>query len=277
MGAPDRRTALSLGLALVGGTAAASLSGCSDGSKSARPPTGAAAGPGAPGPADGTAAATRPVAPRSASEAPTAVALSAAAPAELDHASSGREQVALTFHGDGDPKLTKALLTEVEAAGARITVLAVGRWLGEHPELARRILDGGHELGNHTETHANISAMTPDAAYVEIEACAERLRKLTGSPGRWFRPSQTQHADAMLVAQSRRAGYQTVLSYDVDPLDYTDPPSSATARRFLAAVQPGAVVSLHLGHQGTVAALPAMLDGLRRRGLAAVTATELFA
>jgi peptidoglycan/xylan/chitin deacetylase (PgdA/CDA1 family) len=187
-----------------------------------------------------------------------------------------RDGVALTFHGDGPPGLATALLGEAERAGARVTVLAVGRWLGEHPQLARRVLDGGHELGNHTEHHLAIDALGPAAAYAEIEACAARLRKLTGSAGRWFRPSQGQHASATVRAAAARAGYPTVLSYDVDALDYTDPGPDAVVRTVLSAVRPGDVVSMHLGHQGTVAALPVILDGLRSRGLRPVTASELF-
>jgi len=191
-------------------------------------------------------------------------------------ADRGLAGVALTFHGDGDPQMAQALLKEAEAGQARLTVLAVGRWLGAHPEMARRVLDGGHELGNHTENHVDVSRLSPAAAFAEIEQCAARLQKLTGSPGIWFRPSQTQHANPMLIEQARKAGYRTVLSYDVDPLDYEDPSAAQIAERLLAAVHPGAVVSMHLGHQHTVAALPAVLAGLKSRGLAAVTASELF-
>lgn len=184
--------------------------------------------------------------------------------------------VALTFHGDGPPALATSLLSEAERAGARVTVLAVGRWLGEYPQMARRVLDGGHELGNHTEHHINIDALSASAAYAEIEECAARLEKLTGSRGRWFRPSQTQHATATVEAAAVRAGYPTVLSYDLDSLDYTDPGSDAVVRNVLSAVRAGDVVSMHLGHSGTVTALPAILDGLRSRGLQAVTASALF-
>jgi peptidoglycan/xylan/chitin deacetylase (PgdA/CDA1 family) len=264
VGTPDRRTALRVGISVVGTAAASAMSACSDASR-ARPAT--AAQP-LVAPTRSSPPSTAPVTPHPESAPP---------PSELSSAPSSRPQVALTFHGDGDPKLTRDLLAEAERADARLTVLAVGRWLGEHPELARRVLDGGHELGNHTEHHADITAMSPAAAYAEIQACADRLRRLTGTPGRWFRPSQTQHASPAVVAQARRAGYETVLSYDVDPLDYQDPPAPTTVERFLAQVHPGAVVSLHLGHPGTVTALPAMLDGLHRRGLAAVTASQLFA
>lgn len=281
MTAPDRRTALRAGLAVLGTAAAsAGLAACSDG-RNTRAAAGAAGATGAAGTAQPGAASASPPSPganppgSSASPSGRTQPL-AASPAEVDHAETGRAQVALTFHGDGDPQVARALLSEAESGGARLTVLAVGRWLGDHPEMARRVLDGGHELGNHTENHVDISRLSPSAAFAEIEACAARLRKLTGSPGVWFRPSQTQHADPVLVDQARRAGYRTVLSYDVDPLDYEDPPAAQIAQRLLAAVHPGAVVSMHLGHQHTVEALPAVLAGLKSRGLAAVTASELF-
>ncbi|OLE27840.1 MAG: polysaccharide deacetylase [Catenulispora sp. 13_1_20CM_3_70_7] len=269
---PDRRTALRAGLAALGAAvASAGVAACSG--RTPETDKSSASGSPSPSPSSSAAASSTP----EAASTPSSNRSAASPPAdEVDHAVSGRQQVALTFHGDGDPKLAEALLKEAEADGARLTVLAVGRWLGEHPEMARRVLDGGHELGNHTENHVDIARLSPAGAFAEIQACAERLRKLTGSPGVWFRPSQTQHADPMLVAQAHRAGYRTVLSYGIDPLDYQDPPAAAIADRLLAAVRPGAVVSLHLGHRGTVAALPTVLAGLKTRGLAAVTASELF-
>lgn len=196
-------------------------------------------------------------------------------PTEVGRAASA-DRVALTFHGDGPPALAEALLSAAEHADARVTVLAVGRWLDQYPAMARRVLDGGHELGNHTEHHIDISALSPDAAYAEVAECADRLVTLTGSRGRWFRPSQAQHATPAVRAAAARAGYPTVLSYDVDSLDYTDPGPAAVTRNVLARITGGDVVSLHLGHPGTVTALPAILDGLHRRGLRPVTAGELF-
>ena len=154
--------------------------------------------------------------------------------------------------------------------------MAVGSWLDEQPLMAHRILDGGHELGNHTQNHRAISTMSTDQAYQEIARCAQRLRQLTGSQGRWFRPSQAQDCTDTVAAQARRAGYAHCLGYDLDSLDYTDPGAGAVTRTVLAAVRPGSVVSMHFGHSGTVAALPAILDGLHQRGLRAVTTSELL-
>ncbi|BAC70495.1 putative polysaccharide deacetylase [Streptomyces avermitilis MA-4680 = NBRC 14893] len=197
-------------------------------------------------------------------------------PAQITHGPRTRPRVALSFHGQGDPAVAEKLLGEAESAGARVTVLAVGTWLDEHPGMARRILDGGHDLGNHTLRHIDINAMSEPDAYAEILGCADRLRRLTGSIGTWFRPSRTSRASPLVERVARRVGYPHVLSYDVDSLDFTSPGAPAVTRQVLGGVRPGSVVSLHFGYADTVAALPALLHELDRRGLRAVTTTELL-
>ncbi|MFE3036911.1 polysaccharide deacetylase family protein [Streptomyces canus] len=199
-----------------------------------------------------------------------------ALPVQLTHGPRDRPRVALTFHGGGDPTTARALLTEAEKHGARVTVLAVGTWLDAHPDLARRIRDGGHDLGNHTLRHLDINAMSEAEARAEIAGCAERLKRLTGSVGSWFRPSRTPTASPLVTRLAQEAGYPHVLSYDVDSLDFTSPGPAAVARKVLAEIREGSVVSMHFGYADTVAALPVVLEELARRGLAAVTTTELF-
>ncbi|MFF9640710.1 polysaccharide deacetylase family protein [Kitasatospora aureofaciens] len=203
--------------------------------------------------------------------------LAAGTPYEVVHGPRTAKNVALTCHGSGDPKLATALLEAAEQHGARLTVMAVGSWLDQQPQMVRRILDAGHELGNHTQNHLDISSMSPDQARAEIAQCADRLKALTGSIGRWFRPSAAQYATSMVAQQAKAVGYEHVLSFDVDPRDYTDPTAAELQRRVLSAVRGGSVVALHMGHQCTIDALPAILDGLGKAGLKAVTASQLCA
>ena len=126
---------------------------------------------------------------------------------QVEHGSRHRSQVALTFHGQGPVSMADALLAEAERAGARVTVLAVGTWLGQYPRIAERILRGGHDLGNHTMHHLDITAMDASGAYAEIAGCAQRLHALTGSIGRWFRPSQTRYSTPLIEREARKAGY----------------------------------------------------------------------
>lgn len=194
----------------------------------------------------------------------------------LTHGPGDTHGVALTFHGNGDPATADAILEEAERRGAHLTVLAVGTWLDANPRLARRVLDGGHDLGNHTEHHLDINAMPEALAQAEITACAQRLRRLTGSIGTWFRPSRAPRASPLVARLARQAGYPHVLSYDVDSLDFTSPGPEAITRTLATDIRPGSIVSLHFGYPDTVAALPAVLDDLDRRGLIPVTTTELF-
>ena len=258
----DRRDLLRLAAVGAAGSLAA---GCSDG-----PATTAARAVRTPVAVSATAA---PAAARTADPTPGP---DPALPFEIGSGPRTGDRVALTFHGQGDPAIARALLAEAARADAGITVMAVGSWLDEQPAMARLVLDGGHELGNHTQNHRPISDLGADQAYAEIARCAATLKRLTGSVGRWFRPSQAQDCTATVAAQARRAGYAHCLSYDLDSLDYTDPGPTAVTRTVLDAVRPGSVVSLHFGHSGTVAALPAILDGLRLRGLRAVTTSELL-
>ncbi|MEJ8281303.1 polysaccharide deacetylase family protein [Pseudonocardia spirodelae] len=234
---------------------------------------GGCAGPPAPAPS-GPAA---PAAPEPASSrTPPAPATADPDGTEVDHAATGRPEVALTFHGAGDTGLARQVLGLLHDRGAAVTVLAVGTWLAGDPDAARVVTGLGHELGNHTWSHGDVDGLGEAAARAEIERCRDAIAAATGGPGAFFRPSQARHATPLVRRLAAAAGYPVTLSYDVDSRDFADPGPTAVATRVRTA-GPGSVVSMHLGHPGTLAALPAVLDDLDARGLRAVTATRLLA
>ncbi len=190
---------------------------------------------------------------------------------------SRARSVALTFHGAGAPDLTREVLRVCAERHARITVFAVGTWLVARPDLGGAIVAAGHDLGNHTWSHQTMTRLSASEADAEVRDGARAVAAIAGSSPLLFRPSGTQTSTATIRAAAARSGYARCISYDVDPEDYTDPGADQVATRTLAAVQPGSIVSLHLGHAGTVAALPAILDGLARRSLDAVALTTLLA
>jgi peptidoglycan/xylan/chitin deacetylase (PgdA/CDA1 family) len=188
--------------------------------------------------------------------------------------------VALTFHTDGGLDVAARLVDTLARAAVPATCFIVGSWLEANPGWARRLLDAGHELANHTYSHPSSGRLTTRALQTDIERCRDVLVRLTGSPGRLFRPSGTDDGLAepgpAIMAAAAGAGYPVVAGFDVDPLDYQDPGAAAVRSRTLDAVRAGSVVSLHFGHPGTADALPAILTGLRDRGLRPVTAGELL-
>jgi peptidoglycan/xylan/chitin deacetylase (PgdA/CDA1 family) len=188
--------------------------------------------------------------------------------------------VALTFHASGDRGLAKRLLALVEARHVPVTAFVVGNWLDANPDLAERIVGGGHEVANHTYTHPTFLRLGPQAMRDEVKRCRDTLERLTGGGGTYFRLSGTTNgtevAPASVLQLAGEAGYPVVLGYDVDPADYNDPGPSAVARATASALRPGSIVSLHFGHQGTIDALPDVLADLSRRRLEPVTVTTLL-
>jgi peptidoglycan/xylan/chitin deacetylase (PgdA/CDA1 family) len=256
----------------AGAAGLAAVAGCGDGS--GRPP---AAAPPATSAAPASRTSPSPPPARPTSSPPAGPTRPPGEPAvEIVHGPRDRPEVALTFHGAGDPGLATSVLATLERAGARVTVLAVGTWLAANPQLARRIVGAGHELGNHTWTHPVLDDLGAAAARVEIERCRDLLVRLTGSPGGHVRQSGGQHATPLVLRLAGAAGYPVSLSYDVDSLDWTDPGPAAVRRTVAARVQPGSVVSMHFGHPGTLTALPGVLADLARRRLRPVTATRLL-
>ncbi|GHF66767.1 peptidoglycan/xylan/chitin deacetylase (PgdA/CDA1 family) [Amycolatopsis bartoniae] len=221
-----------------------------------------------------------PVPPPSATTSATSATTTAPRPSgpaqQLVRSESGRPEVALTFHGAGDLSITRRVLDVLAQHDARVTVLAVGTWLASTPDGIRMVRDGGHEIGNHTWSHGDLARMPVNPMLTEIERCRDELARLTGGPGTFFRQSQGQYATDTELAEAGKAGYERVLSYDVDSLDWTDP-APDRIRRAVAAARAGSVVSMHLGHPATVTALPGVLADLAERGLRPVTATQLFA
>jgi peptidoglycan/xylan/chitin deacetylase (PgdA/CDA1 family) len=186
----------------------------------------------------------------------------------------------LTFHTSGDLGLASQLLAVLTARRVHVTSFVVGNWLDANPDWAKRLLDGGHELANHTYTHPTFGALSPDAMTDEIMRCRDVLARLGGSGGKYFRPSGTDDGTTSpgpaVLDAAGRAGYPVVLGFDVDPLDYDDPGADAVTQRTLAAVRPGSIVSLHFGHPGTITALPAILDGLDQKSLQPGTVSALL-
>jgi peptidoglycan/xylan/chitin deacetylase (PgdA/CDA1 family) len=157
-----------------------------------------------------------------------------------------------------------------------LTMLVVGQWLAANRRYAKQILAGGHDLGNHTWSHPVLADDDAHLTRLEIVKCRDLLVGLTGNGGRWFRPSGTPHASPLMLRAAGAAGYPTSLSYDVDPLDYTDPGPDAVVARVLAQARGGSIVSLHTLFPGTAQALPRIIAGLRARGLEPVAASHLL-
>jgi peptidoglycan/xylan/chitin deacetylase (PgdA/CDA1 family) len=189
-----------------------------------------------------------------------------------------RKMVAFTFHGSGLLTLTEQMLDVTKRLSAPITVFAVGTWLQQNPSITHRILDAGHELENHTFTHPQLRGASAATIGRECVGCRDVLKAQTGSGGTYFRPSGMEgNYPPAVMDEAGLAGYPVVVGFDVDPSDYLDPGAAAIEARVRQNLKPGSIVSLHLGHAGTVAAFPTLVSDARAKGLEPVLVRDLLA
>jgi len=202
--------------------------------------------------------------------------LAEAASPDIAHGARSTPQVALTFHGAGDLTIANKLIGIFNATKTPVTVFAVGTWLKADPSIAKTLLDGGHDLGNHTYSHTQMKTISAKMVDSEIALCAAELTKLIGNHGKFFRPSGTQYSTALIRQTALKYGYKKCISYDVDSHDYQDPGKAAVVKNVMSTVKNGSIVSLHFGHQDTIDALPTVIEQLHAKGLTPVTLSTML-
>ena len=202
--------------------------------------------------------------------------VAAAAHPDIVHGSRSVPNVALTFHGAGDPAIVQKLLAIFKSTGTPISVFAIGTWLQGYPQVAKQMLDAGYDLGNHTMNHYQMKTLSAKVVDSEIALCAAELKKLTGNHGKWFRPSGTQYSTARIRTAAAKYGYTQCIAYDVDSHDYQDVGKAAVLGDVARDIKNGSFISLHFGHQDTIDAMPTLLENIHAKGLKPVTLTTLL-
>ncbi|MFE6749802.1 polysaccharide deacetylase family protein [Kitasatospora purpeofusca] len=188
--------------------------------------------------------------------------------------------VALTFDDGPHPEYTPQVLDVLARYYAPAAFFCIGLHALAHPGVVRRIAAEGHTLGNHSWSHAYLPDLGPIGLREQLGFTADALARACGGtrPSRWLRPPYGGRSPELLTAVAG-SGLTTAL-WDVDAKDWSRPGADVLARRVLDAVGPGSVVLMHDGggdRSQTVAALPEVITGLRRRGYRIVGLDELLA
>ena len=185
--------------------------------------------------------------------------------------------VALTFDDGPSPQYTPRILAALTRLRVRATFFVIGYLAEANPDLVRRELRLGMTVGNHSYNHPEVppfDQLPPRLLGDEIALGGQVLSRLGARP-RLFRPPGGSSSPALVRAAAALG--QRVVLWSVDPADWS-PGSSAKeiTKRVLSAVRPGSIVILHDGggdRSATLAALPAIVRGIRHRGLHLVALT----
>lgn len=196
---------------------------------------------------------------------------------DLVHAVSTEDSVvALTFDDGPAEPYTDSVLQLLEASGVPATFFVIGSSLERHPALGRRILEDGHELGNHSYTHRPMVARSPRAIRYEVEA-TDSLIRAAGSTGRiHFRPPYGKRLVGLPLYLARTE--RTTVLWTLEPDSWYRTADEMVAH-VLENVRPGSIILLHVELRSRTeerAALPRIIEGVTALGYEFVTVSELI-
>lgn len=184
-------------------------------------------------------------------------------------------RVALTFDDCYDEAAWERILDVLDARDAGGSFFCLGPYVRANPGLARRTVASGHTIGSHGWDHASVLALSASELRNRVRREAGAWWQVAGAtPVPFYRPVGGEYSAQALGAVGQE-GFSFTVLWDVDPWDWSRPGAPAIAQRVLAHARGGSIVVLHAIDQ-SASALPAIIDGLRARGLEPVTLTELL-
>ena len=187
--------------------------------------------------------------------------------------------IALSFDDGPQPTATlDSLLALMAARRVHATFFVIGEELVRHPEIGRRLLAGGHELGNHTWTHPHLDSLSVDSMRAELSRTDSLLRAI-GTRGRiLLRPPYGAFSDGVLRELRRRHRVTTL--FDVDPAyDFPAASADSVVERTLMWLGPGSILVMHPWYENSdtvLVMLPRILDRLLGMGYRVTTVSELL-
>ena len=171
---------------------------------------------------------------------------------------------------------TSTLLDILERQNVTATFFFTGGWISKYPDDVKNILSKGHEVGNHSENHKQMSTLSKEQCKEEIQIVHDKVKELTGLEMTVFRPPFGDYDDTVIEA-ANELGYH-VIQWDVDSLDWKDYGvdsiiHTVTCHKHLGN---GSIILMHNGAKYTKDALEQMIINLKEQGYEFVKVSELI-
>jgi len=181
--------------------------------------------------------------------------------------------VSISFDASWGGDKTMAILDILDRYNVKTTFFLVDIWTQKYPDLVREIIARGHEIGNHSLTHAHMSKLDRAGVIRELDGMAAGLEKVAGIRPVLFRPPYGEYNN-LVVETARAQGYEAV-QWSVDSQDWKNRGADDIITR-AGKAQPGDIVLFHNDSQYIVEALPAVLDIYKKNGYNIVPVSEIL-
>lgn len=186
-----------------------------------------------------------------------------------------KKMIALTFDDGPDEEVTPQILKTLKKYNAKATFFMLVSSVEKNPKLAKQIAKDGHEIANHSYSHANLTQIKRSRIEKELIQSKETIESITGAKIKLFRPPYGNYNQAVLDLANDSD--QKVIMWSVDPQDWKHRNKHKIYENVMYYVKPGSIVLMHDIHQATADALPKLLKQLKDDGFEFVTVSELIA
>lgn len=182
--------------------------------------------------------------------------------------------ISVTFDASWGGDKTLKILDLLDEYNAKATFFLVGIWVDKYPELVKEIAERGHEIGNHSDTHAYFTQISDSKIRTEMDSCSDKIEALTGVRPTLFRPPYGDY-NSKVVTIVRDEGYECV-QWSIDSLDWKNRGVDDLVKRATANVQPGDIILFHNDSEYIVEALPAILKFYQDQGFQMIPAKDIL-
>ena len=185
-----------------------------------------------------------------------------------------QKMLAISFDAAWGNEDTQQLIDILGKYNVKATFFVVGDWVDKYPESVKALHDAGHEVMNHSNSHAHMSQLSSEAIVADVEACNDKIEAVTGVRPTLVRLPYGDYDDNAIRAV-RSIGMEPI-QWDVDSLDWKELPAQEIAQRVTGKVQPGSIVLFHNAAKHTPEALPSILTALIQEGYTFVPISQII-
>lgn len=187
---------------------------------------------------------------------------------------TNEKKIAITFDAAWSADDTDTLINILKKHNAKATVFCVGDWVRKNPDAVKKIYANGHEIGNHSDTHALFGQVSREKVKTEIENCNKEIEKITGSSPKLCRaPSGDYDNKSIEICESLD---MKMIQWSVDSLDWKRLSVDEMYNRVVEKTENGSIILFHNGIENTPEALDKILAKLKTDGYEFVTVSELI-
>lgn len=187
-----------------------------------------------------------------------------------------KPQISLSFDAAWGNEDTINLLDILKKHNVKVTFFMTGGWIEKYPDDVKAIAADGHDLGNHSENHKQMSQLSAEQCKEELMTPHEKVKKLTGKDMILFRPPYGDYNDTLI--QVCRENSYFPIQWDVDSLDWKDYDAATIIKKVTEHknLGNGSIILCHNGAKHTAEALDQMITILKGKGYELVPISKLI-